>query len=129
MTSRSAVGIHFTATPVAAGAAVHVEIHEPNLDFDASDALKTRLHDAIGGYLVEGYRSFVLDLTGVERIDSCGVGLLIGMHHKAVGAGGTLVVVVVSPFVRKVLRMMRLDRFLELETSLDRALRNVPDAV
>lgn len=129
MTSRSAVGISFTATPVAAGAAVHVEIHEPNLDFDASDGLKTRLHSAIGSYLGEGYRSFVLDLTAVERIDSCGVGLLIGMHHQAVGAGGSLVVVITSPFVRKVLRMMRLDRFLELETSLERAVRTFADAV
>jgi len=129
VTSRSAIGIQFTATVVAAGAAVRIDVPESNLDFDATDVLKAPLHDVLANYLGEGHRSFVLDLTVVERIDSCGVGLLIGLHHQAVSAGGTLVVVVPSHFVRKVLRMMRLDRFLDLETTPERALRRIVDVV
>lgn len=127
MTSRSAVGIRFTAKPVAQGSAMHFEVPEPNLDFDSADVLKAPLADAVSNSISEGYRAFVLDLTSVDRIDSCGVGLLIAMHHQVVASGGTIKVVVISPFVRKVLRMMRLDRFLDLETTVERALRTLVD--
>ncbi len=127
MGSRSAVGIRFTATPVAQGAAIEIDLPEPNLDFDVADALKSALTETVANYLDEGYRSFVLDLMTVERIDSCGVGLLISLHHQVVAVGGTIVVAVNSPFVRKVLRMMRLDRFLDLETSVERSLRVLVD--
>ena len=127
MTSKSAVGVPFSATLVAQGGAVAIELSEANLDFDAADSLKQPLAEALAGYLAAGHRAFVLDLAGIERIDSCGVGLLIGMHHQVVAKGGTLVVVVIAPFVRKVLRMMRLDRFLDLEVSVERALRKLVD--
>jgi anti-anti-sigma factor len=129
MTARSTAGIQFRATPVAHGAAIRIDLPEENLDFDAADGLKSQLHDTLSAFLAEGYRSFILDLSTVQRIDSCGVGLLIGMHHQVVAKGGTLVVAVQSPFVRKVLRWMRLDRFLDLETTVERALRNVADVM
>ena len=127
MTSRLAVGIRFSATPIANGAAVQIDLPEDSLDFDVANVLRASLGETVASYLGEGYRSFVLDVHQVTRIDSCGVGLLIGMHHQVVAAGGTLVVVTSSPFVRRVLRMMRLDRFLDLETSVDRALRALVD--
>jgi len=112
---------------VAGGAALSIRLRDTHLNYDVSDALKTKLRGEMDDRIAEGYLSFVLDLSDVEVVDSSGVGMLVGMHHQVTGAGGMLAIVGVCPFVEKVLRMMKLDRFLSVHDSLDKALRVVAD--
>jgi anti-anti-sigma factor len=113
--------------PVAGGAVVKVEFLDAHLDYDAADGLREQLKGMVAQRLAEGHRSFVLDLAKVELIDSSGVGTLIALHHQVVAAGGVLAVTGATPFVGKVLRMMRLDRFLKLFDSEERALKSLVD--
>ncbi len=127
MAANSAVGVRFTAAPVDNGAAVRIELPTPELDYDAAEAVRAHLRDSVSAYLAEGIRSFVIDISAIQRIDSSGVGLLIAIHHDVVAKGGTLVLAGGTPFVRKVFRWTHVDRFLRLERSVDRALRALVD--
>lgn len=126
--SHSAVSAGFTLVEVRGGAAVQIDLRDGQLDFDVSDDLKARLKMAVGDLLLEGHRNFVLNAESVELIDSCGVGLIIALHHQVAAAGGVLAVCNTCPFVLKVLRMMQLDKFLTLFPTLDKALKVVADA-
>ena len=56
----------------------------------------------------------VLDLGRVPFLDSCLVGLLVGLHKRACHAGGRLALCGLGPQARIVLDRTRLDRFLHL---------------
>lgn len=64
----------------------------------------------------------VLDLGGVDFIDSSGLGTVVRAHKQLRKAGGTLALVVTSQSVLRVLQMSGLDRVLVCHGSLDDAL-------
>jgi N-acetylglucosaminyldiphosphoundecaprenol N-acetyl-beta-D-mannosaminyltransferase len=53
-------------------------------------------------------RRWVVDMSGVESIDSTGVGVLMAWHKKLRQANGMLVLVAPGPAVNRALRLMRL---------------------
>lgn len=116
---------HIHAGPVAGGTALQIVLKDVSLDFEASKLVKERLADLVREFLVEGHRSFLLDVSAAQSIDSCGVGILIAAHHQISEAGGRLAVVGAGAFVTKVLKMMSLDRFLLLAADQDEALAAV----
>lgn len=117
----------FEIGAVADGAAIRIVLKQATLNYDVSDPLKSALKEHVSRYLDEGYRNFVLHLGAVSMIDSCGVGVLIALHHQVTAAGGVLACSDATPFVVKVLKMMRLDRFLQLFSSEEKALKAVAD--
>ncbi len=127
MDQEGSTGTGFSTRVVADGAAVEVILRSRFLNYDVSDSLKERLRTSISDALLEGHRAFVLELSAVERIDSCGVGTLIAMHHQIADAGGSLAIAGVCEFVQKLLHMMQLDRFLSVHASTERALKAVVD--
>ncbi len=64
----------------------------------------------------------IIDLTGVDFIDSTGLGVLVGALKHAREAGGTLDVVVATPRVLKVLALTGLDVVIPLHSTLAEAL-------
>jgi anti-sigma B factor antagonist len=56
----------------------------------------------------------VVDLTGVEFLDSAGVGVLVGLFKHARGRGGTARFCGLTPGVRSVLELIQLDRIFEI---------------
>ena len=81
---------------------------KPNGDVVASsaDELRSELKRLVG----EGVSDLTLNMTGVEVVDSIGLGLLISLHNSLAKAGGKLSVVNVSQDIHELLRNMRLDR-------------------
>jgi anti-sigma B factor antagonist len=59
-------------------------------------------------------RILVVDLTGLEFMDSSGAGVLIGAHRRAAAAGQRLVVLNGSATPHRVLSVLGLDRHLEM---------------
>jgi anti-anti-sigma factor len=58
-----------------------------------------------------GARRFVVDLAGVDKIDSSGIGILVTVLFSTSQAGGAMVLAALSPLVEKVLGIvMLLDR-------------------
>jgi anti-anti-sigma factor len=63
-----------------------------------------------------GWETVILDLSEVTFIDSSGLQVLMGHHHRAAQAGSRFAVVDGSPMVSRVLALTGLDRVLKLGT-------------
>lgn len=89
------------------------------LTIGAGDA---ELREAIRSALDQGYRSIVLDMASVRRLDSSGVGELIAAHIEVEQLGGCLVLGRLSERVGGVLAATRLTGVLGIHDSLEGAL-------
>ena len=69
-----------------------------------------------------GHHHLVLDLTGVDYVDSFGLGVLIGSLKRVRLLDGDLRLVVPEPRVRRVLELCDLDRVFALHDDLDQAM-------
>ncbi|MBO7342217.1 MAG: STAS domain-containing protein [Clostridia bacterium] len=57
----------------------------------------------------------VLDLSGIEFMDSAGLGLLMGRYRLMRELGGVMVLSAPNPRVMKILRLSGMERFFEIE--------------
>lgn len=73
----------------------------------------------------QGQRRLVLDLSGVDFIDSFGIGVLVGALKRVRLLDGDLMLIVSEARVRRVLEVCDLDRVFTLHGSLADALATV----
>jgi len=88
------------------------------LDVESGPKLREALLEAIG----EGGRRVVVDLEGVDFIDSAGLGVLVGGLKRARSNDGDLALVATGRSVLKVLEITGLTRVFELHTAREAAL-------
>ncbi len=69
----------------------------------------------------------ILDLSKINFIDSSGLGALVQIAKKLKDAGGTFQIVS-NTRVTQTVKLVRLDKFLSLQDSLDDALKNIHQA-
>jgi anti-anti-sigma factor len=81
-------------------------------ELDISSA--PRLEEVLGRVEADGPPLLVLDLSGLDFMDSTGLRLLIGADARARGAGRRLVLIQGNEMVQRVLRLTRLDERLEI---------------
>ncbi|MBN1477451.1 STAS domain-containing protein, partial [Candidatus Sumerlaeota bacterium] len=74
------------------------------------------LMQALGQHPAE---AFYLDLTGIQYIDSTGLGLLMALHKQIHEAGGRLHLLQPARTVLSVLRLSKLDRVFHLVSEED----------
>lgn len=72
----------------------------------------------------EGPSNIILDLSQIDFVDSSGLGALVQLVKKAQTAGGTMQVVT-NPRVTQTVKLVRLEKFLSLQGSVDEAIQNV----
>jgi len=65
--------------------------------------------------LAEGISHMAIDLSGVDLVDSSGIGLLIATHNSLRRAGGGLRVIGTSSDIQHLFKAMRLDRHFAVE--------------
>lgn len=78
-------------------------------------------------FVEEDPKNFILDLSQIDFIDSSGLGALVQLAKKAQSAGGTLQIVT-NPRVTQTVKLVRLEKFLALQPSVDIAIENVQKA-
>ena len=78
----------------------------------------------IGNCIDEGPSNVVLVLAHIDFIDSSGLGALVQLVKKAQTAGGSLQVVT-NPRVTQTVKLVRLEKFLSLQPSVEVALENI----
>jgi anti-sigma B factor antagonist len=66
----------------------------------------------------------VVDLSGVEFLDSAGVGVLVGLFRNSRVHGGRARFCGLTPGVRSVLELIQLDRIFELYDDVETAIRS-----
>lgn len=91
-------------------------------DVDLANApeLRTCLADA-----VERHPAVVVDLAGVEFMDSTGLGVLVAAHNRASAAGRRLVIARPQRIVRNALRLVQVDSVVDVYDSLDDAVASL----
>lgn len=70
-----------------------------------------------------GAKKIVLEMSGVQKIDSCGIGILAAVLASLQKAGGQLVLVGMNPSVHKLLDFIWFLKMAAQADSLDEALK------
>lgn len=78
----------------------------------------------VSKYIDDGPTHIILDLSKIDFVDSSGLGALVQLVKKAQTAGGSLQIVT-NPRVTQTVKLVRLEKFLSLQTSVEVALENV----
>lgn len=84
--------------------------------------------EVVGKYIQGSEKSLILDLSGIDFIDSSGIGLLVRLWKQLGGDGKAAgnFQIVTSPRVTQALKVVKLDERLPLRPSMDEALANLP---
>nr|WP_258040820.1 STAS domain-containing protein [Pseudanabaena sp. BC1403] len=75
----------------------------------------------IGKCVDDGPFNVILDLSTIDFVDSSGLGVLVQMAKKTQTLSGTLQIIT-NARVTQTVKLVRLDQFLSLQTSIDAAL-------
>jgi anti-anti-sigma factor len=75
----------------------------------------------------EGPGNLILDLSKIDFVDSSGIGALVQLVKKAQGVEGT-VQIVTNARVTQTVKLVRLEKFLSLQPSVDEALAQIEAA-
>ncbi len=78
-------------------------------------------------YIEAGPTNLILDLAAIDFVDSSGLGALVQLVKKATTEGGT-VQVVTNPRVTQTVKLVRLEKFLSLQPSVDDAIANLENS-
>jgi anti-sigma B factor antagonist len=89
------------------------------IDSANAAAVKTRALELLGGA-----SDVVVDLSGVEFLDSAGVGVLVGLFKHSRLHGGRARFCGLTPGVRSVLALIQLDRIFEIYDDAEAAIRS-----
>jgi len=81
-----------------------------------------RLREQVIDVVVRGQPNVVLDLQGVDFIDSTGLGVVIGLLKRTRSQGGDLRLVSTRSALRKVLELTALDHALPLADTVEAAI-------
>ncbi|BAP17044.1 anti-sigma-factor antagonist [cyanobacterium endosymbiont of Epithemia turgida isolate EtSB Lake Yunoko] len=82
----------------------------------------------IGNCIDEGPANIILVLSQIDFIDSSGLGALVQLVKKAQTNKGSLQIVT-NPRVTQTVKLVRLEKFLSLQTSVEDAINNLPKIV
>jgi anti-sigma B factor antagonist len=78
--------------------------------------------EAIQSLIADGAENIVVDVSSVTRIDSSGLGTLVGNAKSAASCGGTISLVGISDTMRKTLEITNLAGYFRIHDSVDEAL-------
>ena len=82
-----------------------------SLYVEEAAALRERLLD----YIQSGQRNFVIDLKGVDYIDSSGLGVLVAIQKRALQNGGKVIIKGLQGTVKELFEMTRLTKVFDVQ--------------
>ena len=85
-----------------------------------------RLREQLHGLVAEGHTRIVVDLDGVDFLDSTGLGVLVGALKRVRSNDGELSLVCTQPRIRKVFEVTGLTKVFSLYDSVDEAVASPP---
>ncbi|HXR32595.1 MAG TPA: STAS domain-containing protein [Verrucomicrobiae bacterium] len=79
---------------------------------------------AVVEWINAGVKSVVVDLSGLEMIDSTGVGIIVMCHAKLEKAGGSLRIAGAKGIIQEILHMTHVDRIVRFFPAAEEASKN-----
>jgi anti-sigma B factor antagonist len=86
----------------------------------------TYLETSVKGMVADGSLRMVIDLTGLDFIDSAAIGMLISCSGTMDHAGGVLRIAGAHGTVAKTFEVVHMDRIVALDADVEASLRNFP---
>lgn len=86
-----------------------VKIKDAFLNYASSEGLLNGLKDVCREKCASGARGFAVDLSSVTVMDSCGLSMLIAMKKAAEAGGAKLSLFGLSPMVRRLFSVTKLE--------------------
>ena len=90
-----------------------------DLDLESAPAMTEELRARLGP------RPLVVDLAGIEFMDSSGLGVLVGAHKEAAARGGALLLAAPGPRVHRIFKITKLHKVFALYETVDEAASSV----
>ncbi len=83
------------------------------------------LENAVKRMIAEGARKLVIDVTGLDYIDSAGIGMLVACNGQIDRAGGKMRVAGAQGTVARAFEIVHMDRITSLDADVDAACGNL----
>ena len=106
--------LHLSAKDPPQGGASVLQIKDAFLNYASSEELKDDLKNLCRERMARGVREFVVDLSTVKVMDSCGLSVLIGVKKLVEPEGGRLCLIGLSPMICHLFTITKLDRVFEI---------------
>ena len=74
-----------------------------------------QLRESLIGYLENGHRMFIIDLSDVDYIDSTGMGTLVAIRKRALQNGGSVIIKGINGLVKEIFELSRLTKVFEIQ--------------
>lgn len=74
-----------------------------------------QLRESLIGYIDKGHKTFILDLGGVDYIDSSGLGTLVAIQKRALQNGGSVIIKGINGLVKDMFELTRLTKVFEIQ--------------
>ena len=74
-----------------------------------------QLRESLIGHIDKGRKTFIIDLGGVDYIDSSGLGTLVAIQKRALQHGGSVVIKGLHGLVKDLFELTRLNRMFEIQ--------------
>ena len=117
-----AMRVHFTASIRQNGKITIVDLTGHLTSFES-----VGLHDTISNLVRQGRKRIILNLSGLEYLDSSGIGLLVRNYMTVIKAGGEMKVVGLTSRVEEILKITKLSQVLAECQDEEAALRSLVD--
>ena len=96
-----------------------ITVTENHVQVDLSGSIyvdeAARIRESLIGYIEKGHKIFIIDLGGVDYIDSAGLGTLVAIHKRALQNGGSVIIKGLRGLVKDLFVLTRLDRVFEIQ--------------
>lgn len=93
-----------------------------------SESMQTTLHNLVKSHLDRGRRNVLLNLEGVEFIDSFGVGEILASYISTQNLGGKLKLCRISKKLLLIFQITMLTKVLDIQEDCERALESFEKA-
>lgn len=96
------------------GRVCSILIKDAFLNYAQSDEMKASLKDVCRTKIDAAVRCFVVDLSSVTVMDSCGLSILISIKKMLESEGARIGLASLSPMIRRLFAITKLDRVFEI---------------
>ncbi|MFR1707599.1 MAG: anti-sigma F factor antagonist [Clostridium sp.] len=92
------------------------------LDHHSAEEVRTRVDDILDK---DKYKTLIFNFSGVNFMDSSGIGAVIGRYKKMSLRGGKVCLTNVTPTVKRIFELSGMFKIISMYDNVDEALRNI----